>query len=73
MARGRIESINVSGGGVPKLGVDEAFVGELGLRGDHQRDLRYHGGPDRAVLVYSMDVIRALQQQGHPIDVGTTG
>src|SRR5689334_24955376 len=39
---GRLESINVSRGGVPKHPVSEAIVGELGLDGDRQR-FPYHG------------------------------
>ena len=70
---GRIESINVSRGGVPKTSVFEALVTETGLDGDRQRDRRFHGGPDRAVVIFSLDVIRALQAEGHPIGVGTTG
>lgn len=70
---GRLESINVSRGGVPKTAVVEAAVTELGLDGDGQRDLHYHGGPDRAVSVYSLDVIRALQREGHPIAPGSAG
>ncbi|QDU29877.1 6-N-hydroxylaminopurine resistance protein [Anatilimnocola aggregata] len=30
-------------------------VGELGIAGDGQADLRFHGGPDKAVLAYSAD------------------
>jgi MOSC domain-containing protein YiiM len=70
---GIVESINLSHGGVPKTSALEAWVTEDGLRGDHQDDPRYHGGPDRAVVLYSLDVIRALQQEGHPIAVGSTG
>ena len=33
----------------------------------------HHGGPDRAVCVYSLERIRSLQAEGHPIDVGTAG
>jgi MOSC domain-containing protein YiiM len=40
--------------------------------GDCQRDLHYHRGPDRAVLLYSMELIRALQKEGHPIEAGAT-
>jgi MOSC domain-containing protein YiiM len=58
---------------VPKVPVLQARVGALGLEGDHQRDTRYHGGPERAVVLFSLDLIRALQQEGHSIDVGTTG
>lgn len=70
---GRIESINVSGGGVPKTSVFEAQITADGLTNDHQNDPRYHGGPDRAVVLYSLDVIRTLQQEGHPIAIGSTG
>ncbi|PYQ73412.1 MAG: MOSC domain-containing protein [Acidobacteria bacterium] len=70
---GRIESINVSRGGVPKMPVFEALVTVGGIDGDRQRDPRFHGGPERAVVLFSLDVIRALQREGHPIDIGTTG
>jgi MOSC domain-containing protein YiiM len=73
MQTGRLESINVSDGGVPKRAVPEASVSGSGLSGDRQRDLRYHGGPDRAVSLYSAEVIAALAAEGHPIAAGTTG
>jgi MOSC domain-containing protein YiiM len=70
---GRLESINASRGGVPKRIMFEALVTEEGLDGDRQRDGRFHGGVDRAVVLFSLDVIRALQHEGHPIFPGTTG
>ena len=73
MTGGRLESINSSRGGVPKTSVFEALVTKHGLDGDRQRDLRYHGGPDRAVVLFSLDLIRALQREGHPIAPGATG
>jgi MOSC domain-containing protein YiiM len=72
-ADGRVESINTSRGGVPKMAVLEAVVTREGIIGDVQRDLRHHGGPDRAVSIYSLDRIAALQQEGHPIAAGTAG
>lgn len=73
MVRGRLCSINISDGGVPKLPRQSCFVGVRGLEGDRQRDLRHHGGPMRAVCLYSLDLIQALRHEGHPIDVGGTG
>jgi MOSC domain-containing protein YiiM len=70
---GVLVSINMSGGGVPKRRVDDAKVSRLGLLGDAQDDKKNHGGPERAVCVYSLERIHALQQEGHPIDVGTAG
>jgi MOSC domain-containing protein YiiM len=51
----------------------EGMVTERGLDGDRQRDLRFHGGPDRAVVLFSLEVIHALRAEGHPIGAGTTG
>ena len=70
---GILVSINTSKGGVPKRRVGDARVSRLGLQSDAQDDEKNHGGPERAVCVYSLDKIRALQQEGHPIDVGTAG
>ena len=38
--------------GICKQTIDEAFLTKEGFRGDGVADLRYHGGPDRAVCVY---------------------
>lgn len=66
-------SLNVSDGGVPKRPVAESFVGEGGMAGDRQRNLKYHGGPARALCVYSAERIEALRAEGHPVAVGTLG
>lgn len=71
--RGRVESINTSRGGAFKSSVFEARVTEHGVDGDRQDDLRYHGGADRAVSLYSLEAIRALQAEGHPISPGSAG
>lgn len=70
---GRIRSLNVSGGGVPKRPVSEAYVTKNGLRGDVQGNLRCHGGPERAVSLFSFDVLERLREEGHPIAPGSTG
>lgn len=70
---GSIVQLNISGGGVPKLPVGEARVGELGLAGDGHDDGVHHGGPTRAVSLFSLERIRALAAEGHPIVPGGTG
>ncbi|MDQ2810015.1 MAG: MOSC domain-containing protein [Chloroflexota bacterium] len=70
---GRVAQINVSPGGVPKLPVPQATLGPLGLAGDGHRNRRHHGGPTRAVCLFSLEQIRALQAEGHPIEPGATG
>src|SRR5882724_11650712 len=70
---GTLVSINLSNGGVPKKRTSGAEVSLLGLIGDAQGDKNQHGGPERAVCVFSLDRIHELQKEGHPIDVGTAG
>jgi MOSC domain-containing protein YiiM len=70
---GRIVQISISPGGVPKLPVDAARVTLGGIDGDGHRDREHHGGPDRAVCLYSMDAIRALAAEGHTVAPGTLG
>ena len=73
-ATARIVQISVNPkGGVPKHRVAEAEVTVNGVAGDKQRDRRYHGGPERAVCLYSYGHILELQDEGHSIDCGTTG
>lgn len=72
--RGRVVQINVNPkGGVPKYRVEEVEITQQGVKGDKQRDRRFHGGPDRAVCLFSQERIAALQAEGHPIVPGSTG
>lgn len=68
-----VHQINVSDGGLPKRPVLEAEITEQGLAGDRQRNLKVHGGPDRAVCLYSLELIERLQDEGHTIDPGSAG
>lgn len=68
-----IHSIQVSDGGVPKRPVAAARITRGGVEGDRQNNLKYHGGPDRAVCLYSLEVIEQLQREGHPVSPGSTG
>jgi MOSC domain-containing protein YiiM len=70
---GRIVQISVSPGGVPKTAVPSAQVSRTGVEGDGHRDLEHHGGPDRAVCLFSLEQIQALQAEGHPIVPGALG
>jgi MOSC domain-containing protein YiiM len=70
---GRIVQISVSDGGVPKTAVPRARISEAGVEGDRQRDREHHGGPDRAVCLFSMERIKALQDEGHRIVPGAVG
>lgn len=70
---GRIASINRSDGGVPKLPVNSARITVNGVDTDRQADRVHHGGPDRAVCLYSLEHILMLQAEGNPIYPGSIG
>jgi MOSC domain-containing protein YiiM len=69
----RIVQISVSNGGVPKRAVEHARVTTLGIEGDAHRDVEHHGGPERAVCLYSMEAIRGLTAEGHLVAAGALG
>jgi MOSC domain-containing protein YiiM len=73
MTKARIFQINASNGGVPKRPLRQAEVHKQGLTGDKQNNTKVHGGPDRAVCLYSLERILALQAEGHPIFPGSIG
>jgi MOSC domain-containing protein YiiM len=53
--------------------VRDAAVNELGLIGDDHRFPNIHGGPDRALCLFSLERILKLQAAGHPIFPGAVG
>ena len=72
-SEGRVLQVSVSPGGVPKLPVERAWVGRLGLEGDAHREDTVHGGPLRAVCLFSIEAIERLQAEGHPVEPGSVG
>jgi len=73
MSDGRIFQLSRSDGGVPKLAVREAVLTQTGLEGDRQRDTRFHGGPERALCLFPLELILELQAEGHPVFPGSVG
>ncbi len=69
----KVIGLFVSQGGVPKLPVDRLYVRKSGCIGDKQNDLRYHGGPNKAVCILQNCILEELQSNGHPITPGSTG
>ncbi|MCL5995849.1 MAG: MOSC domain-containing protein [Chloroflexi bacterium] len=70
---GHIFQISISNGGVPKSALHQAWIDASGVAGDQHRDLVHHGGPDRAVCLFSLERILALQAEGNPIFPGSVG
>ncbi len=70
----RIVQISLSPtGGVPKTAVAAAEVTRDGIVGNAVAHPGIHGGPDRALCLYSEEHIVALQHEGHPIRPGSAG
>lgn len=70
---GHVFQVNVSAGGVPKRAVPRAMVTVEGIAGDAHNDTRNHGGPDRALCLYSLEHFLTLQAEGHPAYPGSLG
>jgi MOSC domain-containing protein YiiM len=69
MMKGALVQVNVSGGGMPKLAVEgEVRVSVDGVVGDWQRNRKWHGGPNRAVCIFSVELYRWLRED-HGIDL----
>lgn len=71
--QGRVYQLNISRGGVPKLPVSEALLTTTGLSGDWQKHTKFHGGVERALCLYAIELIQLLQREGHPISPGSVG
>jgi MOSC domain-containing protein YiiM len=70
---GLIFHLAISDGGAPKRGIREGVIGETGIAGDRQKHIKFHGGPTRALCLYSLELIQKLQSEGHPIYPGSVG
>lgn len=73
LGRARIHRLSASDGGVPKLALSRARVTPLGIEGDRQRYRKIHGGPQRALCLYSLELIERLRAEGHPVSPGSCG
>lgn len=70
---GRVDQINASDGGVPKMALASAEVELEGLVGDRQADRRHHGKPWQTICLFSAEAIEAFRTEGHPISAGSVG
>ncbi len=70
---GVLAQLNVSSGGMPKLPVLFARVTVAGLDGDQHRNQKIHGGPARAVCLYSEELYAELRDAGIGVSAGNIG
>lgn len=59
-----LAQLNISPGGMPKLPVRSANVTGAGVEGDWQKNRKYHGGPNRAICLFSEELYAWLGEQG---------
>jgi MOSC domain-containing protein YiiM len=66
--KGTLTQLSISNGGIVKTGIHSARVGIDGVAGDWQRDRKNHGGPERAVCLFSQEQYAWLRKE-HGIDL----
>ncbi len=71
---GILKQVNRSNGGLPKYAVDEpVMITPDRLEGDRWRNLQFHGGPRKAILMASAEFIDDLAKRGFPVFYGAIG
>jgi MOSC domain-containing protein YiiM/ubiquinone/menaquinone biosynthesis C-methylase UbiE len=70
---GVVAAVNLNDGGVPKLAVERARIGRLGLDGDKHHDTVHHGGERAAVCLYPQEAIERVRADGHQAFPGSYG
>jgi MOSC domain-containing protein YiiM len=70
---GKLAQLSISKGGMPKGAILFAHVSRNGIEGDKQKNLKYHGGPDRAVCLFSEEFYAALRIEGIDLANGSVG
>ncbi len=70
---GTIIQVSISPGGLPKLPVPEGLVTPLGIEGDVHMHPNIHGGPKKAILLVSAEVVENLRERGYPLYFGALG
>jgi MOSC domain-containing protein YiiM len=70
---GTLTQLNVSPGGMPKRSIPSARVTREGVEGDWQKNRKYHGGPDRAVCIYSEELYAEMRKEGVDATNGAFG
>ena len=58
---------------MPKLPIDRAEVTPDGVAGDWQKNRKYHGGPNRAICLYSEELYQSLRDAGVEVGNGDIG
>ncbi len=72
--KGILIQLSISPGGMPKLPIPEGRVTKDGVEGDWQKNRKYHGGPDRAICLFSEELYQWLaDEHGIELKSGSVG
>ena len=70
--KGKLVQLNISQGGMPKKPIREAYVSFDRVEGDSWYYFG-HGGRERAVCLFSVELIEEMKKDGHPLFPGAMG
>ena len=70
---GKILSVNISPGGIPKRPITAGYATRTGLKGDLCAHPNIHGGPDQALLLVCQEAIDEMIALGYPLFPGALG
>lgn len=70
---GTVVQLNISPGGILKTPILRAVIGPLGIEGDGHNHPKFHGGPQKALLLISHENITELTARGFPLFPGAMG
>lgn len=72
--QGQLVQISRSNGGMPKRAVaGPVAIGFEGVDGDRHLNPKYHGGPDKAVLMIAAELVEDLAARSFPVYPGAMG
>ncbi len=70
---GSIVQVSISPGGLPKRSIPQGLITPLGIEGDLHAHPQIHGGPLKAILLISAEVVDDLAARGYPVFYGAMG
>lgn len=71
--RASLLQLNVSRGGIPKRPVEAGYVAALGILGDAVAHPTFHGGPNQAILLLTIEAIEEIIAMGYRVYPGALG
>src|ERR1035438_10050846 len=71
--QGIIVQVSTSLGGLPKRAIAGGLITAMGIEGDLHAHPEIHGGPRKAILLASAEVIEDLTARGYALFCGALG